>query len=150
MEECLFCKIAGGEIPSKKVYEDKSVVAILDINPANRGHCLVISKKHFENIYDVDDDELQKMILVAKTIAKRIKERLNVAGVNIIQNNGRRAGQLVNHIHMHVIPRFEDDNVLITYQRSQLSESDFDDLQKTLQEDKTAEERMAVGWSVNI
>jgi histidine triad (HIT) family protein len=150
MEECLFCKIANGQIPSRKVYEDKYVIAILDINPANRGHCLVISKKHYENVYDADDDDLQKMIVVAKTLAKRVKERLNAVGVNILQNNGRRAGQLVNHIHIHVIPRFDDDKVLITYQRSSLSDADFEEMQKILGQDKTAEERMAAGWGVNI
>ena len=136
MDECIFCKIVKGEIPSKKVYEDDDVIAFLDINPANKGHTLVTSKKHYESIYDVDEEVLKKLIVVVKQLADKIKNSLGCDGMNIVQNNGKHAGQLVNHIHFHIIPRFQGDKVLITYQRSQLTEEELNEIQKKLEEDK--------------
>lgn len=144
--DCLFCKIAKGEIASKKVYEDNDAIAFLDINPANRGHCLVVPKKHFENIYDIDDKTLEKVIIIAKNLSKLIKEKLECNGVNLVQNNERHAGQIVNHFHIHIIPRYENDNVVITYQRVQLSDADFEDIKSKLTE-KKAEPR---GWDFNV
>ncbi len=132
--DCIFCKIVSGEIPSKKVYEDNDIIAFLDINPANQGHTLVIPKKHFESIHDIDDDTLKKLVSVVKLIADRIKNNLNADGINIIQNNGQYAGQLVNHIHFHIIPRFKGDNVVITYQRKQLTEQEFEEIKNHLTE----------------
>ena len=140
--ECLFCKIVDGSVPSKKVYEDENVLCFLDINPANPGHTLVISKKHFENIFDADNEILESMINTAKIIANRLKERLGAEGVNIIQNNGREAGQLVNHIHIHVIPRYKHDKVMITYPRAKMEKKDFDEIQKKLQEETNDNEDM--------
>jgi len=139
MEECIFCKIAKNEIPSKKIYEDNDVLAFLDINPANPGHTLIISKKHFEGIIDADVGVLSKMIQVSKTIAKTIKERLGSDGLNIMQNNGKHAGQLVSHIHFHIIPRFPNDKVVISYPRAQLSENDLNEIQKKLTSAKKEE-----------
>ena len=136
MQDCIFCKIVRGEIPSNKVYEDEDVLAFLDINPANKGHTLVASKKHYEDIYSVDEEILKKMISVVKVIAEKIKNTLECDGINIVQNNGRHAGQLVNHIHFHIIPRFPDDKVLITYQRMQLTEEEFNEIQKKLSEEE--------------
>ncbi|MBI2970907.1 MAG: HIT family protein [Candidatus Aenigmarchaeota archaeon] len=130
MEDCIFCKIVRNEIPSKKVYEDPDAVAFLDINPANPGHCLVVSKRHYESITDVDDADLKKMIAIVKVMAKRIKTSLNADGINVLQNNGRHAGQIVNHIHFHVIPRFPNDNVIITYQK--VNVPNLDEIQKKL------------------
>jgi histidine triad (HIT) family protein len=120
------------EIPSKKIYEDNDVVAFLDINPANPGHTLVASKKHYESIIDADNAVLSKLIQVTKTVAKTIKEKLNTDGINVIQNNGKHAGQLVNHIHFHIIPRYPNDKVMISYQRAQITEKDLDEIQKKL------------------
>lgn len=141
MNDCIFCKIVRNEIPSKKIYEDNDVIAFLDINPANPGHTLVASKRHFENIFDVDSNILSKMIQTTKIVAKTIKERLNADGINIIQNNGKYAGQLVNHIHFHIIPRFPNDKVLITYQRVQLQEKDLENIQKKLITKETKNEK---------
>ena len=132
MNGCLFCKIAKNEIPSKKVYENSDTLAFLDINPANPGHTLVMPKKHAENIFDIDEDSLKSTISVVKEMARAIKEKMNAVGINIVQNNGKYAGQLVNHVHFHVIPRFENDNVIISYKRVQKTEKEFDDVAKKL------------------
>lgn len=119
MEECIFCKIIRGEIPALKVHEDEKTIAILDINPANYGHVLVIPKKHSANIYDIPVEDLKAVIAVAKEMAMKQKENLAAEGVNIIQNNGKIAGQIVEHFHLHVIPRFQGDKVYIGYERIQ-------------------------------
>ena len=136
MQDCIFCKIVNGEIPSKKVYEDGDTLAFLDINPANKGHTLVASKQHYEDIFSVDEEVLNKMMSVVKMLAEKIKNSLECDGINIIQNNGKHAGQLVNHIHFHIIPRFSGDKVIITYQRSQLSEEELNEIQKKLSEEE--------------
>ncbi len=107
--DCLFCKIANGEIPSSTVYEDDRFRVILDLSPAARGHALVIPKEHSENIYAIDDDTLKEAIVLAKKVAAAMKESLNCEGLNIIQNNGELAGQTVFHFHIHIIPRYSDD-----------------------------------------
>ncbi len=133
--DCLFCKIVKGEMPAKKVYEDDSVIAFLDINPANPGHTLVVPKKHTETIADIEDSDLEKVIVVVKNIAKKLKDELDTAGLNIVQNNGKLAGQLVSHIHFHVIPRFAGDQVIITYQRAQVDENKMEEIRKKLTEE---------------
>lgn len=134
--ECIFCKIVKGEMPCRKVHEDKSTLAFLDINPANPGHVLVIPKKHTESIFEIDEEDLRDTISATKKIATLIKEKLGVEYMQIIQNNGRLAGQLVSHIHFHIIPRFEKDNVIFTYQRKDLSDKDLDEIQKKLKKEE--------------
>ncbi len=136
--ECIFCKIVAGELPSKKIYEDEDTLAFMDINPANPGHALVIPKKHYENIFDIDEQTLKQIISVTKKVAERINEKLKPEGLNILQNNGKRAGQLVNHIHVHIIPRFADDKVLFTYQKADVD--DFDRIQKEITVETPEEE----------
>lgn len=139
-KDCIFCKIVRDEIPAKKIYEDSGVIAFLDINPANPGHCLVVPKKHSETIFDTDEDVLKKTIVITKKLASEIRDKLNADGVNILLNNGRHAGQLVSHLHFHIIPRFPDDKVLITYQRLQMGEKELNDMQARLTaEDKQKE-----------
>ncbi len=135
MTDCVFCKIISGEIPSKKVYENDNTIAFLDINPANKGHVLVAPKRHFENIFDVTDSCLKEIVSAVKMMSKRIKSKLGTDAINIVQNNGRYAGQLVNHIHFHVIPRYPNDRVIITYQRAHLTDSEMADAQKKLSEE---------------
>lgn len=110
---CIFCKILNGEIPSNKVFENDNFIAILDAFPANEGHTLVIPKKHYENIFEIDEDTLKEGYAIAKKIATSIKKSLNVKDINILQNNGTLAGQTVNHFHIHIIPRKENDKVVI-------------------------------------
>ncbi len=111
MENCIFCKIIKGEIPSVKVFEDKDVLVFLDVAPLTKGHCLVVPKKHAENIFDIDDEDLKKVIVVAKNISRKIKNSLHVDGIRISQSNGEAAGQVISHFHLHIIPRYKDDGV---------------------------------------
>lgn len=147
MENCIFCKIIMGEIPSRKVYEDKDSVAFLDIHPANPGHTLVMPKKHAENIFDADDELLGRVIVAAKVISKKIKESLNADGINVIQNNGRHAGQIVNHIHFHIIPRFANDTVIISYPQIKMEDKDFEEIQKKLIE---SERKVQKNWEMDL
>ena len=109
MVECVFCGIAKGAIPSKKVYEDNSVIAVLDINPRNPGHTLVVPKKHYETIMEMPDNEAQTLFAAVKKMASVIKKATNADGVSISQSNGRAAGQIIPHVHFHVIPRFMNE-----------------------------------------
>lgn len=108
---CVFCKIIKGEIPCNSVYEDDMVLAFLDIKPVNPGHVLVIPKKHFANLEEIDDNYLQAVIMVVKKIAKQLKDKLNILGYNLIMNNDPVAGQEIPHLHFHIIPRQENDNL---------------------------------------
>ena len=104
--DCLFWKIIKGEIPAKKVYEDSNSFAFLDINPRNPGHTLVIPKKHYETIFDIPSSEAGKLFESVRKIAGMVKNGMNAHGINISQSNGKAAGQIVSHLHVHVIPRF--------------------------------------------
>jgi len=104
--QCLFCKIARGEIPSKKVYEDSSSFAFLDINPRNPGHALVIPKKHAVTIMDMDDASIAELAKAVRTVSIAVKNATGADGISIVQSNGPAAGQVVAHAHFHVIPRF--------------------------------------------
>ena len=109
---CIFCKIANGEIPSTTLYEDEDFRVILDLGPATRGHALLLPKNHFANLFELDDETAQKAILVAKKMAGKMKDALGADGFNLVQNNGEAAGQTVFHFHMHLIPRYENDNAV--------------------------------------
>lgn len=111
--DCIFCKIINGVIPSAKVYEDADFIAILDINPVSKGHLLIIPKKHCVNLMDMDDAILQRCILVLKKLSIVLTKALNVSGVNLIQNNGKDAGQIIFHSHFHLIPRRPNDGIRI-------------------------------------
>jgi histidine triad (HIT) family protein len=110
MNNCVFCKVIAREIPSTKIYEDDEVYALLDINPNAVGHTLVVPKKHFKNIFDSTEEALAQTIVQVKKIAGAIKEALDADGVNIAINNGQAAGQVVFHLHIHIIPRFNGDH----------------------------------------
>ena len=109
MNNCLFCKIAAKEIPATIVYEDDDVLVFMDIGPIIKGHALVIPKQHYDPITDTPDEILAKMHVTAKKIAAAQMNAFGADGVNIMQNNGKAAGQEVEHIHVHVIPRFAND-----------------------------------------
>ena len=108
--DCIFCAIAAGEIPSFKVYEDEQVLAYLDINPFSKGHTLVIPKKHSACLVDTDDETLAVVIARVKKVAAHLKEKLGCDGFNIVQNNGEVAGQTVRHVHFHIVPRWTGDD----------------------------------------
>ena len=111
MENCLFCKIITGEIPSAKIYEDEDTFAFLDIKPLTKGHTLVIPKKHCQDIFDIDESDAKKVIAVAKKVSEKIKGALKADGIRLSQSNGVAAGQDVMHFHLHVIPRYANDGL---------------------------------------
>jgi histidine triad (HIT) family protein len=107
--DCIFCKIVAGEIPAQKIDEDEHTIAFMDISPWTRGHALVIPREHSRNLYEVGDADLSHTAVAAKRLARRMKERLGCDGVNLINSCEPAAWQTVFHLHMHVIPRYEDD-----------------------------------------
>jgi histidine triad (HIT) family protein len=111
--DCIFCKIIGNKIPAQKVNEDKDFIAILDINPVSKGHALIIPKKHCFNLFDMNEELLEKTLKVAQKIGNAMKKALNTDSINLIQNNGAYAEQLIFHSHFHLIPRFPDDGIKI-------------------------------------
>jgi len=108
-EQCLFCGIAAGKIPAKKVYEDAKIIAFLDINPRNPGHTLVVPKKHYGTLLNMPDKEALDLFAIVKKIAGQIKTAIKADGISIGQSNGVAAGQLVQHVYFHVIPRFMNE-----------------------------------------
>ena len=107
--DCLFCKIVAGEIPSQRVDEDERTVAFMDINPATRGHALVIPRRHAVNLLEIDAEDLAATIAAAQRLARNTSERLGADGVNLLNSCGPAAWQTVFHFHIHVIPRYEGD-----------------------------------------
>lgn len=107
--DCIFCAIVAGEIPAQIVAEDERTVAFMDINPATRGHALVIPRQHSRDLFEIERDDLQAVIVAAQGLARRMVERLEADGVNLLNSNRSAAWQTVFHFHMHVIPRYEDD-----------------------------------------
>ena len=107
-EKCIFCKLANGDIPTNSIYEDDNFKVILDADPATKGHALILPKDHFANLFEIDDAVAAKALPLAKSNYHVLISSV-CAGVNIVQNNGEAAGQTVNHFHIHVIPRYEDD-----------------------------------------
>lgn len=126
-DDCIFCKIAAGEIPSRKIYEDKDLIAIMDLNPTSKGHSLIIPKEHCTNIYDIDEDIAAKVIKTAKKLATKMTVALNCDGFNLLQNNGETAGQTMFHFHMHLIPRYKDaDNNMLKFTSVSFSDEEMD------------------------
>ena len=115
MEDCIFCKIVAGKIPAAKIYEDEKILSFLDIMPANKGHCLVAPKKHAENLIEVSDEDLTALIKTTKKIARALSLSFGNGSYNLVMNNGKEAGQVVNHAHMHLIPRFQKDRLRIKW-----------------------------------
>ena len=113
---CIFCKIINHEIPSSVIYEDDDVLAILDISQVTRGHTLIMPKKHVRNVLEADEETVQKCMLTARKLAAQIVTNLHASGVNILTNCGESAGQSVDHLHFHIIPRYDStDAIQITF-----------------------------------
>lgn len=127
-KNCIFCKIANGEIPSATLYEDDEFRTILDLNPASKGHALILPKKHAANLFELPDETAEKAIVLAKKIAGTLKDGLHADGVNLVQNNGEAAGQTVFHFHMHIIPRYEHDTVNVTWKPGELTEENKEEI----------------------
>ncbi len=108
-DNCIFCKLANGVFPTNSIYEDEDFNVILDLAPATKGHALILPKKHADNLYELPDETAAKVLVLAKKLAKNMKEKLGCDGLNVVQNNGEVAGQTVLHYHLHLIPRYSDD-----------------------------------------
>ena len=119
-ENCIFCKIAAGEIPSATLYEDDDFRVILDLGPASKGHALILPKNHYRNLYDIDDEVASKAILLAKKMITKLTDVLNCDGYNIVQNNEEAAGQTVFHFHMHMIPRYANGPQMVLWNPGKL------------------------------
>jgi histidine triad (HIT) family protein len=123
-ENCIFCKLANGDIPTNTVYEDGDFRAIMDASPANKGHVIILPKNHAADIFSIDPETAGKAVKVAKKIAVALKQVTGCDGVNILQNNGEAAGQTVFHYHVHVIPRFKNDTVNVNWKQGEYTEGE--------------------------
>lgn len=128
MKDCIFCKIAAGEIPAATLYENEEFRVILDLGPAAKGHALILPKAHYADLYELPEEMAGKAMILAKKVVTRMKDLLGCDGYNIVQNNGTAAGQTVFHFHMHLIPRMEGDNAGITWTPGTLTEQDKEEI----------------------
>ena len=130
--DCIFCKIAAGEIPSATLYEDEDFRVILDLGPATKGHALILPKEHYRNLYDIDDEMAAKAMILAKKMVKKMTDVLGCDGYNMVQNNEEAAGQTVFHVHMHLIPRYKEDNAGIGWNVGELTDEVRDEILKKM------------------
>lgn len=131
-EDCIFCKIANGEIPSKTLYEDEEFRVILDLGPAARGHALILPKDHYANLFELPEEKAGKVMQLAKRMAAKMKEKLECEGFNLVQNNGELAGQTVFHFHMHLIPRYRTDGQTIGWKPQEVSEEELEEVKNQI------------------
>lgn len=131
---CIFCKIANGEIPSKTLYEDDKFRVILDLGPATRGHALILPKDHYKNIYEIPDETVADAMILAKKMAIKMTQALHADGFNIVQNNNEIAGQTVFHFHIHLIPRYEGDGQNINWVPGEMSQEELGEIKKQISE----------------
>ena len=115
-DDCIFCKLANGEIPTNAIYEDDDFKVILDASPATKGHCLILPKTHAENLLELPEEYCEKILPLAQKCGRVLTEVLHCDGLNVLQNNGEVAGQTVFHLHVHLIPRYKDDTVVMRFE----------------------------------
>ncbi len=127
-DNCIFCKIANGEIPSKTIYEDEKFRVILDLGPATKGHALILPKDHYANIYELPEEMAGNVMKLAKKMATQITEKLGCEGFNLVQNNGNLAGQTVYHFHLHLIPRYRADGQTIGWKPQEVSQEELEEV----------------------
>lgn len=133
-DNCIFCKIANGDIPSKAIYEDELFKVILDLGPATKGHVLILPKNHYADIYELPERDAEKTIVLAKKMAALLKEKLNCDGLNLVQNNGEAAGQTVFHFHLHLIPRYGDDGQTLGWKPKEATDEELEEVRKKIVE----------------
>ncbi len=133
-DDCIFCKIAAGEIPSKTLYEDEKFRVILDLGPATKGHSLILPKDHAANLYELQEETAADAMKLAKKMALLIREKLHCDGLNLIQNNGETAGQTVQHFHLHLIPRYKGDGQRINWVPSEPTQEELEAVRKEIAE----------------
>lgn len=124
--DCIFCKIANGEIPSRTLYEDEEFRVILDMGPATKGHALILPKEHADNLYELPEKTAGHAMILAKKMAAQMTEKLHCEGFNLVQNNGECAGQTILHFHLHLIPRYADDNQNLLWKPTSPSAEELD------------------------
>lgn len=127
-DNCIFCKIANGKIPSRTIYEDEDFRVIMDLAPATKGHSLILPKEHYKNVYELADDTAAKVLPLAKKMAVLMTEKLGADGFNIVQNNNEVAGQTVFHFHVHLIPRYNDDNQSLVMKPQEMTDAQLDEI----------------------
>ena len=133
-DNCIFCKIINGEIPSHVLYEDEQFKVILDVNPATKGHALILPKEHYANLYELPEETAADAMKLAQRMMRKMTEKLDCDGFNIVQNNGEAAGQTVFHFHMHLIPRYKNDGEILTYIAGVPGPEELERIKKTLTE----------------
>ena len=133
-DDCIFCKLANGEIPTNAIYEDDMFKVILDMGPAAKGHALILPKDHYDNLFEIDDQVAGKAMILAKKLANKMMDKLGADGLNLVQNNKEAAGQTVNHFHLHVIPRYKDDGQNILWNPTKPSEEELKEVCELLKD----------------
>ncbi len=133
-DNCIFCKIVNGDIPSKMLYEDGEFKVILDLGPATKGHALILPKNHYRNLYELPDDMASKVMLLAKKMASQMTDKLECDGFNLVQNNGEAAGQTVFHFHLHLIPRYNGDGQTLGWKEQELTADELEEIRKIITE----------------
>lgn len=123
-ENCIFCKIGSGDIPSYKLYEDEDFKVFLDLSPTSYGHALIIPKEHYKNLFELDDTIASKALVLAKKVGAAMMNTLHCDCLNVLQNNGEAAGQTMFHFHIHLIPRYKEDDTKIIFAENSLTEDD--------------------------
>ena len=131
-DNCIFCKLANGDIPTNSIYEDDDFKVILDASPATKGHSLIIPKSHYKDIYEIDEELAGKAFKLAKKLAISMTDKLGCEGFNILQNNKEVAGQTVFHFHMHLIPRYKDGKSILTWDHEEFTPEEMEDICKSL------------------
>ncbi len=131
-KECIFCKIAAGEIPSKTLYEDDRFRIILDLGPASRGHALILPKGHYADLWELPEEIAAESIKLAKKITASMKTALKCDGFNLVQNNGYAAGQTVFHYHMHLIPRYENGEKILSWQVGSVTQEELEEIREMI------------------
>ena len=129
-DNCIFCKLANKDIPTNIIYEDEKFTVILDASPATKGHALILPKNHAANIYELPDEDAADIFVLAKKLATKMTEILHCDGFNIVQNNGEVAGQTVFHFHMHLIPRYKNDNAGILWEPGETTPEDMAEVKR--------------------
>ena len=132
MDDCIFCKLANGSIPTNSIYEDEDFKVILDAAPANFGHALILPKKHARDLLELDEETAKSAFSLAKRVATKMKAELGCDGINIVQNNGEAAGQTVFHFHVHIIPRYENDGAGIGWKQKKYGDGEAEKMAERL------------------
>lgn len=131
-DDCIFCKLANGQIPTNTIYEDEDFRVFLDAAPATKGHCLIVPKEHYDDLGSLDEGIAAKVLPLAQKMMKLLKEKLSWEGFNVVQNNGELAGQTIFHFHLHLIPRYKGDGKNLVMEPKELEEGEIESVLKTI------------------